>query len=277
MEPVPFIKMSGIGNDFIIIDNRENLLQDIEVHHLARQVCKRRESLGGDGLILIERSALGGDLFMRTINPDGTEVKMCGNAARCVARYAFFRGLASTNMVIDTHGGPIHAVVAGEFVQIQLLVTSEPLLNRRLIAGPLEFTIHSLEISGTPHLVLFREDVFAASQESIRLTGSLLRWHPEFPEGINANFVQLVNEHHLRQRTFERGVDDETLACGTGAAASSVICSRLNLVVPPVQVDMPGGRLTISFSRQGKDFFDLFLSGNTRFVAEGLLRPESWS
>jgi diaminopimelate epimerase len=277
MKSVPFMKMSGVGNDFIIIDNRENLLQDIELHHLARQVCKRRESLGGDELILIERSAMGGDFFMRTINPDGIEVKMCGNAARCVARYAFFKGFASTNMVIDTQGGPIHAVVAGEHVQVQLQITSEPQLNRRLVAGPIELIIHSLEISGTPHLVFFLEDVFAASQESIRQTGSLLRWHPEFPEGINANFVQVVNEHQLRQRTFERGVEGETLACGTGAAASSVICSLLNQVDSPVQVDMLGGRLNISFSRPGEDFFNLYLSGSTRFVAEGLLLPEAWT
>ena len=233
--------------------------------------------MGADELILIERSAMGGDFLMRTINPDGTEVKMCGNAARCVARYAFSKGFAATHMEIDTQGGSIHAVVAGESVQVRLQVTSEPLLNRRLVVGPVVLFSHSVEISGTPHLVYFQEDVFATSRESIRETGSLLRRHPEFPEGINANFVQVMNEHHIRQRTFERGVEDETLACGTGAAAASVICSLRKQVVSPVLVDMPGGQLTISFSRQGKDFFDLFLSGKTRFVAEGLLFPESWA
>src|SRR5512136_1893192 len=132
MHTIPFTKMSGVGNDFIVVDNRDGILNEIGVYEFARRVCTRRISLGGDELMVIEAPTAGGDFSMRTINPDGAEVKMCGNASRCVARYAHARGLARDRMTIDTLGGPVQVWVEGDAVRVKLQVTSTPELNQTL-------------------------------------------------------------------------------------------------------------------------------------------------
>jgi len=276
MPPVPFTKMSGVGNDFIIVDNRAGILNTIGVHLFARRVCTRRMSLGADQLMLIEPPTAGGDFSMRTINPDGTEVKMCGNASRCVARYAHARGLAGARMTIDTPGGPVHAWVADGGVRVQLQLTSRIDQDRAVLADGDGYAAHTVDVSGAPHAVVYLPEAANASRDAIHRLGAAIRHHAVFPHGINVNFVQVLDRHTLWQRTFERGVEGETLACGTGAVASSVISALLGRVDSPVRVRVLGGELRVSFERRGDGFDALFLGGGARFVAEGVVHPEAW-
>jgi diaminopimelate epimerase len=277
MEGVPFTKMSGVGNDFIIVDNRAGILDGIGIHAFARGVCTRRMSLGGDELMVIEAPTDGGDFSMRTINPDGTEVKMCGNASRCVARYAHVRGIAGARMTIDTPGGPVDAWVDGELVRVRLQLSSRVELHHALRLGGEAHVAHTVEVSGAPHAVVSLDGVAAKTGEDIHRLGAAVRHHADFPEGINVNFVEVLDRHTLWQRTFERGVEGETLACGTGAVASSVVGALLGQVDSPVRLRVLGGELHVSFERHGDSFRELFLGGGARFVADGVLHHEAWS
>ncbi|MCX7788140.1 MAG: diaminopimelate epimerase [Spirochaetes bacterium] len=292
-KPLPFTKMSGLGNDFIIIDNRTGIIEEKDIPFLAQKLCTPRFSLGGDELMLIEHPRAGGNYTMRTVNPDGTEVKMCGNASRCVARYAFIHGIAGRSQVIDTLGGPVEAYVDETEVRVGLQVTSGPVFNVRLKVEDREFLVHTAEISGAPHAVVFLEQAFDCSKDLIHRWGSALRYHPYFPEGTNVNFIEVKDRHTIYQRTFERGVEGETMACGTGATASGVVCGALGLVDSPVMVRVLGGNLSVSFEREAvvspveaskRHFIESqkykiyrpFLGGGARFVAEGTLHPEAW-
>jgi diaminopimelate epimerase len=172
--------------------------------------------------MIIEHPTAGGDFSMRTINVDGTEVKMCGNASRCVARYAYTRGIAGARMTIDTPGGPVCARVENDKAWVTLQLTSGIQLERALIAAGERHIAHTVGVSGAPHAVVYTDDVAHASNEAIQRLGSAIRHHPDFPQGINVNFVEVLDRHALWQRTFERGVEGETLACGTGAVAPSI-------------------------------------------------------
>lgn len=287
---IPFAKMSGLGNDFIIIDNRDRIVEEKDIPFLAQKLCTPRMSLGGDELMLIEEPRSGGDYRMRTINPDGTEVKMCGNASRCVARYAFTHGIAGRSQVIETLGGPVEAYVDEHEVRVGLQVTAGPVLNLQLDVEGKILTLHSVEISGAPHAVVFMEKAFEASKELIHRLGMAIRHHPYFPEGTNVNFIEVVDRKTIYQRTFERGVEGETLACGTGATASGVVSGALGLVDSPVTVRVLGGTLSVAFQREaaGADpasqafqkplwkVSNPFLGGGARFVAEGTLHQEAW-
>jgi diaminopimelate epimerase len=277
MQGIPFVKMSGAGNDFIIVDNREGILGQFKLGEFARGICTRRMSLGGDQLMIVEHPTSGGDFSMRTINVDGTEVKMCGNASRCVARYAYMRGIAGARMTIDTPGGPVYARVEGDSVWVALQLTSGIHMERVFVVAGERRTIHTVEVSGAPHAVVHIDEVTHASNEAIRHLGSAIRHHPDFPQGINVNFVEVLDRHTLWQRTFERGVEGETLAYGTGAVASSVISALLGKVDTPVRLHVLGGDLSVAFKRQGNACDELLLGGGAWFVAEGVLHPEAWS
>ena len=180
-------------------------------------------------------------------------------------------------MTIDTLGGPVHAWVEGEEVRVQLQITSRFDLNHALMADGKAYTVHTVEISGAPHAVVYLQEVAHAPGDLIQRVGAAIRRHADFPQGINVNFAQVLDRHTLWQRTFERGVEGETLACGTGAAASSVISALRGLVDSPVRVHVLGGELSVSFEREGDEFTELVLGGGARFIAEGTLHPEAWN
>jgi diaminopimelate epimerase len=272
--PIPFAKMSGTGNDFIIIDHRRLFLQGADLAAFARAVCTRKFSVGADGLILIE-TATGADFRWQFFNADGSVAEMCGNGARCAARFAFAKGIASDHMRFQTLAGEIEAQMVGEEVKIRLTPPAGLKLGQsvELAGGPQ--TVHSLN-TGVPHAVLFTDDSRSAP---VVQRGREIRRHAHFqPAGTNVNFVQVLAGDALHVRTYERGVEDETMACGTGAVASAIIAALCGKVHPPVTVTTSGGeQLTIHFRmhNQKGTAGEVYLQGPALMIYEGLLTAEA--
>ena len=270
---VDFFKMSGSGNDFILIDNRDHALAVGNIAAFVRTVCERKVSVGADGLIIIENSGRA-DFRWRFFNADGSEVDMCGNGARCAARFAYIRGIAKEKMSFDTAAGIIEAEVKGDTVKVKL---TEPHGMKANISVTIDGkpTAVSFVNTGVPHCVLF---VHGLDGYDVFNIGRKIRYHKEFqPEGTNANFMEVIDRHTIRIRTYERGVEDETLACGTGAVASAIISSSQGLVESPVDVRVKSGEtLKIYFRKTGHGFEDIYLEGKANVVYEGRIWDEAY-
>jgi len=276
--PIPFVKMSGTGNDFIIIDHRDPFISEADQSEFARIVCRRKFSVGADGLILIENSETA-DFRWRFYNGDGSKAEMCGNGARCAARFAFEKNIAPPSMRFETTAGEIEAFIMDgpdESVKIRLTAPEDLRLNIPSAVGSVDQTLHFIN-TGVPHTVLLVKD---AGDVPVAEWGREIRFHKTFqPAGTNANFVQMISNNTLMVRTYERGVEGETMACGTGAVASALIVSLLEQAKPPVTVITSGGeKLTIHFSLTGEGNdrqFDLaagiFLEGPAHIIYEGKL------
>ncbi len=279
--PIPFAKMSGTGNDFIIIDHRQPIITEADQPEFARLVCRRRFSVGADGLILIENSA-NADFRWLFYNGDGSRAEMCGNGARCAARFAYQKHIAPAAMRFETDAGAIEAFVlnaSGESVKIRLTTPEDLRLNIPLSIGRVEQTLHFIN-TGVPHTVLLVND---AGMIPVADWGREIRFHELFqPAGTNANFIQVLPDDTLMVRTYERGVEGETLACGTGAVASALVAVLLEHANPPVTVITSGGeRLTIHFSvteKEGVRQLDpgagIFLEGPVHRIYEGAMGPD---
>jgi diaminopimelate epimerase len=272
-KPLPFVKMSGTGNDFILIDHRLPLISRELMPEFARLVCRRRFSVGADGLILIENSDLA-DFQWRFFNGDGSEAEMCGNGARCAARFAYLHGIAPAHMRFATLAGIIEAKVADVNVSVLMTPPRDFRLERRVGLADRTLTLHSVD-TGVPHAVLFVDD-FAGVD--ISALGREIRFHRDFmPAGTNVNFVQLLEGGALKVRTYERGVENETLACGTGATAAALLAAVLGKTASPVDIVTSGGdRLTISFDLQdGPAAANVFLRGPAHVIYSGELSAEA--
>ncbi len=276
--PIPFAKMSGTGNDFIIIDHRNLFIAEEDQSEFARIVCRRKFSVGADGLILIENSETA-DFRWQFYNGDGSRAEMCGNGARCAARFAFEKNIAPAAMRFDTTAGEIEAFVqdgTGESVKIRLTAPEDLRLNIPVTVGREDHTLHFIN-TGVPHTVAL---VNEAGDVPVADWGREIRFHEMFqPAGTNANFVQVISGDTLLVRTYERGVEGETMACGTGAVASALIAALLEQATPPVTVITSGGeKLIIHFSLNG-DGNDrqldlaagIFLEGPAHIIYEGQL------
>jgi len=271
--PVPFTKMSGTGNDFIIIDHRRPFLSTEEASQLASRVCRRKFSAGADGLILIENSDRA-NFQWQFFNADGSLAEMCGNGARCAARYAFVNNIAPADMRFATTAGIIEAQMIGEGVKIKLTPPQNLQMNQTVSFGENHFTVHSVN-TGVPHAVVLTNEINATP---VIEWGRAIRHHQMFmPAGTNVNFVQVIGPDHLHVRTYERGVEDETLACGTGAVASAIVASRNDLVSSPTSITTTGGEpLIIHFSEKVDTAIDeVFLEGPAHFIYEGQLNREA--
>ncbi|MFH7320030.1 diaminopimelate epimerase [Desulfurivibrio sp. D14AmB] len=272
--PVSFTKMSGAGNDFILLDHRRPLFTDTAAaQRFAKAVCERKFAVGADGLILIEDSEQA-DFRWQFFNADGSLAEMCGNGARCAARFAHERGIAPARMTFLTLAGMIEAEVAGSAVLLTMTPPGAGRLNQRL-AGPdgRELTVHSLN-TGVPHAVIFSEEIEGVP---VREWGRHFRFHPHFaPAGTNVNFVGLGEKNRLKVRTYERGVEDETLACGTGAVASALVAARLGLASSPTRITTSGREeLVIHYRLEGEEFRQVRLEGPADFIYEGALHQEA--
>ncbi len=277
--PIHFTKMSGTGNDFIVIDHRELLIPEKEQSGFASLVCRRMFSAGCDGIILIEESDKA-DFSWRFYNGDGSVAEMCGNGARCAARFAYRKGIAGKKMSFETVAGIIEAEIVGVDENVSLLMTPPFDFHDDLtiVLGDEEKEIFFVN-TGVPHAVLFIEEN-NENEKNIPVNewGKIIRFHEIFqPAGANANFVQLIGENHIRVRTYERGVEDETRACGTGAVAGALYAAILDLAVSPVAVTTSGGdRLTIRFDLgQGSSAENVYLQGPARIIYEGKLTAEA--
>jgi diaminopimelate epimerase len=262
--------MSGHGNDFIVVDNRvKKFLMDWKEAAVAW--CERRKSIGADGLLLIEKSDVA-DFKLRIINSDGSEAEMCGNGARCAAVFACHEKITGSDMTFETLAGVIEASVYGDRASVKLTdpedIRNEIYLNIEGEKVPVYFAN-----SGVPHAILFKEDVSGLPADYIRRTGRAVRFHTAFsPEGANVDFVQIAGPDRIIVRTYERGVEAETMACGTGAVASAVISSKFkNIDGSPICVEMPGGTLTVSFKNKCDHFTDAWLEGKVKWVYKGEL------
>ncbi len=270
---IEFFKMSGSGNDFILIDNRDDALPVVDVVEFVKILCARKGSVGADGLILIEKSRLA-DFRWRFFNADGSEVDMCGNGGRCAARFAYLQGIAGERLSFETGAGIIDATVKGTTVKLRLTDPRQPEFDYPLSAPEGALTVSSIN-TGVPHVVHFVDDL---EHFAVFATGRMIRYHEHYqPAGTNANFVQVVDGHTIRVRTYERGVEDETLACGTGSVASALISSGKGLVASPVDVLVQSGEvLKIYFEKTETGFKNVYLEGGTKVVYQGSLWEEAY-
>lgn len=283
-KPIPFMKLSGSGNDFILVDNRRGVIKPASASHLAAKICVHRLSVGGDGLILIERSNLA-HFRWRLFNADGSEAEFSGNGARCAARFAFLKRIAPKKMRFETLAGLIEAEMmkgpsdlrprgTPTSVKVRFPDPKGLRLNLRLNVGGLEREGHFID-TGVPHCVYLVDDPAAVDLVSI---GRPTRYHETFqPAGTNVNFIKVLDPHRIRIRTYERGVEDETLACGTGSIAAALIASLVSKVESPVtMVPESGLELIVYFDAKGQDFSNVYLQGDARAVCEGRILPGAW-
>jgi len=270
---IPFMKMSGSGNDFILIDHRKPLIENDRMKEFVRKVCQRRTSVGADGLIFIEHSDKA-DFKWQFFNADGSIPEMCGNGGRCAARFAHLKGIAGTSLTFETLAGILSAQVNGKRVKLEMTKPHSLKLDESIVVEGETFTLSSIN-TGVPHAVLFIDDI--ETLDVVRL-GRAIRNHPHFvPAGTNANFVRLGKESQLSVRTYERGVEDETLACGTGTVASVLIAAFKGMVKSPVLVKTRGGEvLTVHFELEGNDVKRVFFEGDVHIIYEAEMWEEAY-
>ncbi len=270
---IPFAKMSGSGNDFVIIDNRKDLVPRRKMPAFVKAVCRRGLSVGADGVIFIQKSRAA-DFRWHYFNADGGEADMCGNGSRCAARFALMRKIAPKRMAFETLAGLIHADVGAKSVTVELPLPTGLRLNFAVDLGVKLFGAHFLN-TGVPHTVVFVDDLETVD---VHNTGQAIRYHRMFaPGGTNANFVKIDGPRKLTIRTYERGVEGETLACGTGAVAAAVLAGLLGKVTSPVTLKTRGGPpLSVSFTLEEQRVTSVTLTGEARLVYEGALTPEAF-
>jgi diaminopimelate epimerase len=262
--------MEGAGNDFILL-NGATLYEVPDLGKLAERLCSRRTSVGADGLIFVEPlSECGADVRVRFWNPDGEEVATCGNGTRCAARFAALEKLASNEMVIDTDSGHIAAQVSGETVCLRYSAEPTGELNATVTSRDGTRSGHRVAI-GNPHFIITMEQLPDGPIES---ECRPLRYAPELePSGANVHLVQVVDRHAIKIRSYERGVEAETLACGSGSMSSAVaLCAAGHLESPVAVETRSGDVLTIRFERRDDGGFTLLeLEGSARTVYTGEL------
>lgn len=266
-----FWKMNGNGNDFVVITNGGGL-GDRDLAELAGRVCRRRRSIGADGLLVVEPGG-SGDFRMRIFNSDGSEGEMCGNGARCIARYAFETGVAPRRMSFQTLAGPMRAEVDGAFVDLRM-GRMDP-SSVRTVTFSLPGWSGEVEgdflVVGVPHFVVYPGSLEKFSRDELVGWGRALREDRElFPVGTNVDFSEPMDGRSLRVVTYERGVEDLTDSCGTGSVASALSAAgRLGFSFP-VTVHNPGGVNRVSL-QEG----EIVLGGMTALVAKGKIEEEA--
>jgi diaminopimelate epimerase len=261
-----FTKMNGAGNDFLLADNRAGGIQLSRAQII--RLCDRHRGVGADGVMLLV-PARGGkaDWAWEFFNSDGSVAEMCGNGARCFARFVQRTTGSDRDFTFETAAGVISARFQGGRVTVNLTRPKDLKLNQTVPLAAGNATLHSLN-TGVPHAVQFVAD---ADRAMVSQQGAEIRHHADFgPRGTNVNFVQVLGPNHIRVRTFERGVEGETLACGTGVSAAAMISARVHGFTSPVKVRVQSGdHLEVGFKDAGGEFDDVQLSGPAEFVFTG--------
>ena len=273
-----FWKMNGAGNDFLILNNLTERLSPEVLSRIAQTLCERHLSIGADGLMVVDAPTQGGDYKMLFFNSDGSLGEMCGNGARCICRYGYENGLAGETQVVETTAG----IVTGKRISERLykIRLNDPTIMK-LDAGVEVDGIHyncayvELGNPGLPHAVVPYAGLKNADENELRELGRKLRWHKSFPKGANVNFYELTGEDEIYERTFERGVEDFTYACGTGTGSVAAVLTMQDKVSGRgIRVNMTGGQLVIDVEREGPRITDLYLTGPTNIVCKGEVTDE---
>jgi diaminopimelate epimerase len=256
---VPFVKYQGTGNDFIIIDQRQQKYLKKGDTEIIRFLCDRRFGIGADGLMLLENDDHS-SFRMVYFNADGNESTMCGNGGRCIAHFAYKKGVFSGKTTFEAIDG-LHEVEIQDN-EVHLKMIDVPMINEATDDDYILFT-------GSPHYVRLTSKI----PENIVLEGRSVRYSETFKkEGINVNFTVFdKNENKAIVATYERGVEDETLSCGTGVTAAALACAKKYNAPSPVRVETKGGQLSVSFRENEDGFTDVWLSGPATFVFEGTI------
>ncbi|MBR5025998.1 MAG: diaminopimelate epimerase [Victivallales bacterium] len=271
-----FWKMNGAGNDFIIIDNRVEKIPHEKLPSMAKTLCERHLSIGADGFMVVEASEKA-DYRMLFFNSDGSIGEMCGNGARCIARYGYENGLAGDVQRIETDSG----IVVGHRMDQRLYkvrLNDVTLLERRDLdvdGKTYECTYVELGTPGLPHAVVQINGLVDYPHDQLFELGRKMRYHKAFPKGANVNFYEIVEKDHVKVRTWERGVEDFTYACGTGSGSVATVLTLAGKASGRnVRIDMPGGRLFIDVERTGEHVDNLYLTGPTNIVCKGDVTDE---
>jgi diaminopimelate epimerase len=270
---INFSKLTAAGNDFVLIDNRKNIIAQKDCQTLAKKLCDRKYSIGADGLILLEKSACK-DFKMRYFNSDGSYASMCGNGGRSIAKFAYDLGVANLKMVFETDAGVINAEILPEDrVRLDLYDPGDLKKNIEVEANGKKFEGNFIN-TGVPHVVIFVDDI-----ENIDVFGygRVIRRHKTFaPEGTNVNFVKVIKDNALLVRTYERGVENETLACGTGIIASGIISVLKGFARSPVKVISRGGdKLSVSLKNSNDKISNVVLEGPALIAFKGIVKIKS--
>ena len=259
--------MNGAGNDFILFDNRTEDI-NLDSKQIA-QLCDRHRGIGADGILLLEKPTNRADFRMRYFNADGGEAEMCGNGARCFARFAIKVAGQQEKISFETLAGVISAELKGDLVTLRMTEPIDLRLNVDIPIAPEKKTVHFIN-SGVPHVVI---PVAKIDDADVRRDGAAIRYHKMFsPNGTNVNFIEKRGTRKIAVRTYERGVEDETLACGTGIVASALIFAANEDCEGPVTVLARGGdELQVGFERTRNQFRNVTLTGPAEFVFEGTI------
>ncbi len=272
-EELEFFKMAGAGNDFVLIDNRRGSLREEDLPELAKKLCRRGLSIGADGLIMLGASARA-SVRMVYLNADGSRGELCGNGSRCAARLAYMRVMAGKKLTLETDSGILRAEVLDEgAVRVQMPQPADAVENIEIDIGEKQFTCQFVKV-GVPHVVIYTQDV---DKVPVHLWGKRVRGHARLAsEGANVHFVQRVGAG-WRQRSYERGVEAETYACGSGAVATAYFGARLFGMKSPAPVAVRSGALlTVHYELDSRgEPFQFDLEGETRLICRGKITPEA--
>ena len=276
-----FTKMQGAGNDFIVINNMKLKIDIDRLPSIARHLCQRRISIGANALMVADFPENGGDFKMRFYNADGTIAEMCGNGARCLARYAYDEGFARESMTIETLAGNVFAQKINDSIyKIKLNNPSEIKLNLNIEIDENKYCCDYIELGkpGIPHAVIKYENLGNTDDKAIYDLGNKIRHFSGFSKGANVNFYEITEDNKIIVKTFERGVEDFTLACGTGSGSVATAIAIKNEVKrdSQIEVTVPGGKLfiDIDFIEKSNEIRSLYLSGETKIVYRGLIADE---
>ena len=279
--PIPFTKMSGSGNDFLVIDNRSGIVPETDAGMLTARLSRHRLSVGADGVVLLSGADRDDQIAYRWryINADGADGEMCGNGAICAARFAVRAGIAPEHHRFLTPSGEVEAwATAGSPTATIAIATPGPVEPERMIEVDGRLLTCVPIVVGVPHVVIRTEDADAfADREKFSRIGRSVRRHEAFaPAGMNVNVVSRSEGGVWRMRTYERGVEAETLACGTGAVASAIVLANRGLASSPVEIlTSGGGSLRVEFELDGAQASAVKLHGQAAVIYEGILGPDA--
>jgi len=270
--------MNGAGNDFIVINSIDQEIPEESRPDIARLICKRRMSVGADGLMIVEKPMEGGDYRMLFYNSDGSMGEMCGNGARCICRYGYENGLAGEIQKVETTAGPVTGKrIDEQTYRVKLNNPSKIELEgiADICGKKIEYSYVELGNPGLPHAAVPIKNLKEISKEELFELGRELRYYEAFPKGANINFYDILGEDLLFERTWERGVEGFTYSCGTGTGAVVTALTLLGKVSgKAVRVDTEGGRLIVDVESDGKNIENLHLTGPTNIVAKGEITDE---